>query len=308
MALERYKTWKGQKIPGLVLGTVQLGLDYGIANSQGKPSFGQVEKIIQNSLDCGINFFDTAQAYGSSEEVLGKALEELKPEKDVFFITKLSPELDPKDKACIEKAIEDSAAKLKAKPIWCMMLHRANWLKDWEDGLGEALRKARERGVVKYIGSSVYTPEEAEKSLNNPDIDVIQLSCNFWDRKMEKAGIFRKAAELDKLCFIRSIFLQGLLLMKPEEVREKLPEAFEASKIWNQAANEQGISLIELAASYPAKLDCPLVVGAEKPEQILENADMYNRISHNKDYDNVYSELEPFLSDKILNPTNWNRK
>jgi aryl-alcohol dehydrogenase-like predicted oxidoreductase len=124
---------------------------------------------------------------------------------------------------------------------------------------------------------------------------------------MEKAGIFRKAAESDKLCFIRSIFLQGLLLMKPEEVKEKLPEAFEASRIWNKAANEIGVSLIELAASYPAKLDCPLVVGAEKPEQIIENANMYNRLS-DKNYDNVYSKLEPLLSDKILNPTNWNRK
>jgi aryl-alcohol dehydrogenase-like predicted oxidoreductase len=305
--LERYKTWKGQKIPGLVLGTVQLGLDYGIANSQGKPSSEQIEKIIQNALDCGINFFDTAQAYGSSEEALGKAFEKLKPENDFFVISKLSPELNPKNKAEIEKAIEDSAAKFKSRAIWCMMLHRANWLENWKNGLGWALKEAKSKGLIKYIGSSVYTLEEAEASLDNPDIDIIQLSCNFWDRKMEKAGIFRKAAESDKLCFIRSIFLQGLLLMKPEEVKEKLPEAFEASRIWNKAANEIGVSLIELAASYPAKLDCPLVVGAEKPEQIIENANMYNRLS-DKNYDNVYSKLEPLLSDKILNPTNWNRK
>ena len=67
-------TWRGEKISTLVLGTVQLGLDYGIANSQGKPSDEQAAELVSTVWKGGISVFDTAQAYGDSEAVLGKAM------------------------------------------------------------------------------------------------------------------------------------------------------------------------------------------------------------------------------------------
>ena len=61
----------------LVLGTVQLGLDYGIANENGKPTQDQATAIIQKAWDNGIREFDTAQAYVTIENVLGIALKKL---------------------------------------------------------------------------------------------------------------------------------------------------------------------------------------------------------------------------------------
>ena len=61
----------------LVLGTVQFGLDYGIANVSGKPSFERVKAILTTAFDNGVTTLDTAAAYGDSEVVLGKALKEL---------------------------------------------------------------------------------------------------------------------------------------------------------------------------------------------------------------------------------------
>ena len=59
----------------LVLGTAQLGLDYGITNTNGKPKLTQSLEIIKQALDNDINIFDTARAYGDSEYILGLANE-----------------------------------------------------------------------------------------------------------------------------------------------------------------------------------------------------------------------------------------
>ena len=58
----------------LILGGVQFGLDYGINNSSGKPTFKQVKKIVSQAVANGVKYIDTARDYGDSEEVLGKVL------------------------------------------------------------------------------------------------------------------------------------------------------------------------------------------------------------------------------------------
>ena len=58
-------------ISKITLGTVQLGLNYGINNADGMPSAETAEKVLSQAIDCGITSFDTSSAYGTSEKVLG---------------------------------------------------------------------------------------------------------------------------------------------------------------------------------------------------------------------------------------------
>ncbi len=69
--------WRGNSVPRLVAGTAQLGMRYGIANRAGPPSQSRATEVIEAALDCRIRFFDTAQAYGTSEAFLGDALRQL---------------------------------------------------------------------------------------------------------------------------------------------------------------------------------------------------------------------------------------
>ena len=59
------------KVSRLVLGTVQFGMNYGVANTHGKPSYETVKDILRKALDNGITTLDTAAGYGDSEEVIG---------------------------------------------------------------------------------------------------------------------------------------------------------------------------------------------------------------------------------------------
>lgn len=56
----------------IVLGTAQLGLDYGIANKIGKPEENKAFEIMKYAVENGINYFDTAYSYGNSEIIIRK--------------------------------------------------------------------------------------------------------------------------------------------------------------------------------------------------------------------------------------------
>src|SRR5690348_3290015 len=114
---------------GLVLGSVQLGLPYGIANRTGQPSRAAALRLVQKAANCGIAEFDTARAYGESESRLGEALH---GRKAVRTITKLSPlaELAPNAsradvRAAVDRSIAESLAALKHGRLDCLLLHRA---------------------------------------------------------------------------------------------------------------------------------------------------------------------------------------
>ena len=58
--------------PYLSLGTAQFGMDYGVTNKSGKIESKDIIEILKYANKIGINFIDTAQAYGQSEKLIGK--------------------------------------------------------------------------------------------------------------------------------------------------------------------------------------------------------------------------------------------
>jgi len=300
-------SWRGEKISSLVLGTAQLGMDYGIANSMGRPSDNEASRLINAAWYQGIRFFDTAQAYGESEVVLGKTLRETGKQSSAMIITKLSPSLSPKSPKSIVESIDESLKKLGVKKLWGLMLHRAEWLEFWNEGLGDALEEMRKSGRFNYIGVSVYSPEEAKNALDKNGIDMIQSPCSAWDQRMIKSGMFEYAKSKNKLCFVRSIFLQGLILMTPEEVKKKLPPAFQASLKWSSFAEAKGLSIAELAAKFAKSLNLPVVVGMERAEQVEENMKIFSeKALDSKTAEELSKDLCPFLNEDLINPSKWN--
>ncbi|MFA6239943.1 MAG: aldo/keto reductase, partial [Candidatus Hydrogenedentales bacterium] len=109
--------------PRLILGTVQLGMPYGIANAAGRPSDAETRRILETALANGIRYFDTAQAYGESEQVLGTTLSDLHALDDVFITSKLRATLDPENPGQIAQVIDESLLRLRLDSLWCMLLH-----------------------------------------------------------------------------------------------------------------------------------------------------------------------------------------
>lgn len=299
-------TWKGESVSGIVLGTAQLGMHYGIANAGGQPDERLACEIVRTALGCGVKCFDTAQAYGNGEIVLGSALKYCNGKSDIKIVSKLSPDLQPTDSKAVRQSIETSCRNLGVEQLWCLMLHQAEWLDVWNEGLSRVLSDVVRLGLVKYLGVSAYRPDEARKVLENPDMQIIQVPCNAWDQRMKTAGVFELAKSLNKLCFVRSIYLQGLLIMSVEQVREKLPQATGASERWHKLAESYNLRPVELAMGFAKSLRQPLVIGVDNTAQIIENFSLFEKVElPKKAIEDTRLEVD---DEDIVIPSRWNIK
>ena len=298
--------WRNNRVPRIVLGTAQLGMHYGIANTQGQPTVQQAQELIDAVWQHGITFFDTAQAYGDSEAILGQSLRQAGRAEDAHIVSKLSPDLDPASGCLIEHAIDGSCERLGIHCLWGLLLHRPAWLNRWDEGLGDILCAMRDRGRITYLGVSVYSVEEALSALEHPAIDILQVPCNVWDQRMKTAGIFERAHRLKKLCFIRSIYLQGLLTLAPEEVAARLPGAHRAARRWHELVLEYDTSPARLAMRFAKALDVPLVIGAETVQQINDTISLLNEPPLEREIIEIINcEMSPWINESILNPSQW---
>lgn len=292
--------------PRLMLGTVQLGMPYGIANTSGQPDRATARQIIKTALDNNVTYFDTAQAYGDSEHVLGSILEELGASATVHIASKLSAQIDPSDTKGIEAAIEQSLSRLRISRLWCMLLHQPAWLAAWDTGLGDVLRRFQAEGRIAHLGVSLNTMNDAEAALAHPGMAVLQAPCNAWDQRMQTHGWLERARTQNRVCCIRSVYLQGLLTMTPEAAAARLPTAREASLRWWKLAGDFGMPPQELALRYALTLRAPLVIGAESPGQLAENARLANLPPlDSEEVRTIAAVMAPVLDEKILEPWRW---
>ena len=207
---------RSQRPAELVLGSVQLGLDYGAANLTGKPNRETALRLVRRAAESGVKTFDTARAYGDSEERLGEALAVSKP---VRTITKLSPLSDLTERpswyavsAAVDASIEQSRFALQREKLDCVLLHRAAHMTAFDGAVWARLLELRRQGMIASLGVSLQTPSEALMALASQDVDHIQLPFNLLDWRWRETGVIaaiRKRGDIT--VHARSIFLQGLL-------------------------------------------------------------------------------------------------
>lgn len=291
----------------LVLGTAQFGMDYGIANTTGQPVYNTARSIVQEAWKYGFREFDTAQAYGQSEKILGRVFKDLGVADEAKVITKFAPDVDHLDRAALNNALEISMDNLGVESLYGLMLHREDMLDMWEKGLKENLIGIAGSGRVKHIGVSVYSPKKAIQALNAEGISKVQLPANILDRRFEEAGVFELADDVGKIIYIRSIFLQGLFLIPPDALPEHMQFAAPVlSRLSLFAQHNLGLSIMELCIGY-VKHAFPhthLVFGAETPAQVRENLKCWNMIWPDGLTQRIQVEFKN-VDEMILNPSLW---
>ena len=213
----------------LALGTVQFGLRYGVTNHQGQVSIETATAILDCALANGIDMLDTAIAYGDSEQNLGKIGVE------AFRVVSKLPEFpaelnDVSD--WVMQSVEGSLQRLKNPRLHGLLLHRPKHLLSPEgENLYKALNLLKEKGLVDKIGISIYHHNELEALFSRFAFDLVQAPFNVLDRSLERSGWLSRLKEAGVEVHVRSIFLQGLLLMNSSA----LPQHFERWRpLWEQ--------------------------------------------------------------------------
>ncbi len=288
----------------LVLGTVQFGQNYGIANILGKPDQTMANAIVAKALNNNICEFDTAQGYGDSEIVLGQAIVNYRPKNGAKIISKLSVELDSIVKSSLQDKIFSSIQKLQVEQLYGLMLHRQEQLEMWDNVLESMLSEFQKKGLVQHLGVSVYTPERALQALHCKNLNMIQVPTNIFDKRFLDAGVFETADRLNKTIYIRSVFLQGLLLM--ENIPKKMAFAFDFHQKLILLASELGISVCELALWYVRDVfpKAKVVIGVDSPDQLRRNIDYWNDNSRSIDWESIILRIG-IVPERIINPVLW---
>ncbi len=208
----------------LCLGTAQLGMKYGINNKVGKLNEETVFDILDNAIVKDIKVIDTASIYGEAEKIIGKYLSKNAVGKNIKIISKQCDVVDKMNTSDIEmtirKELERSLSHLQRQYLDGYLLHSYREVDNMETL--KVLQSLKNEGLIRNIGVSVYEVDEAEKAIEGGQIDYLQMPCSIFDQRGLKTGIFTKAKENGVTVFTRSAFLQGLLMMKKEEVPDYL--------------------------------------------------------------------------------------
>lgn len=292
----------------LILGTAQLGMPYGIANRQGPPTAKEAHGLIETAWLGGVRRFDTAPAYAESERVLGAALAKLDKERQAGIITKVAGSGHPLD---LVSSVKGSLQRLAVESVDTLLLHDEAALDLWKDVYGGQIAQIYEARLVRWAGVSVYTYQRAMQALALDGIKVIQIPGNALDRRFASPEFVEGVRARGVRLMVRSVFLQGLLLMDPVAVPAHLSPAVPAMKELREFAARSGLSLAALLMGYCAWKwpMADVLFGAESRHQVSSNLSAWDAGRSFGGYDRLEHLLEPCeLDEHIQRPDMWGKE
>tara|TARA_B110000259_G_scaffold50037_1_gene58773 strand:+ start:7265 stop:8137 length:873 start_codon:yes stop_codon:yes gene_type:complete len=285
----------------LVIGTAQFGINYGIANSLGQVRSEEAKKILDYSLSKDINYIDTATSYGESEKVLGGL--DVNRFKIITKIPKIPyDQINPYD--WLESSVLDSLNRLNVKSIHALLLHSP------EDLLGvhgltlyKGLRELKNKGIVKKIGVSVYSIDEIEVITDKYDVDIIQCPLNLVDRSLVESGWHKRLKKMGIEIHVRSIFMQGLLLMKKDLIPNNFSKWKNIWNKWHSWIEEKNINNLDACIAFVSSIDeiDRIIVGVDSLKHLEEIVQSYKL--------KQVSEFPDISSNDIdlINPSLWKK-
>ena len=294
----------------LILGTAQLGLDYGIANKIGKPEENKAFEIMKYAVENGINYFDTAYNYGNSEIIIGKFLNFHKNYKNkVNIITKIPSLINEKiSEKTIFNYFLESISRLKQESIYCYMIHDFKDIKNNCEEIGKAFLKLKENGYIKKIGVSIYEPYQLEFLVKYFGFDLIQLPISIFDQRFITNKSLQRLKRKNIEVYARSIFLQGLLFLEENTLSPKMYKFKDCISRLNEISLKYNFSKEEIALLFVkaiTEID-KIVIGVEKIDQLQRNYKILRKSdSFNKIKTLINFEYFSIKDTNIIDPRRW---
>ena len=301
----------------LIIGSVQLGLAYGAANRTGKPDRQAALRLVRRAVEAGVGGFDTARAYGDSEDRLGEALKGL----EVPTVTKLSPLADlPPDASyetvvtAVDASIATSLAALQRDRLDCVLLHRAIQLMGFDGAVWRRLEHHLAQGTVSSLGVSVQSPAEGLMALAHRNVRHLQLPFNILDWRWSHEGAIEALRDKRSVTVhARSVLLQGVLAASDPSVWPKV-EGVDARALiaWlNDTAQMFGRqSVADLCLAYVRAQDWidGAVIGMETEAQLEANLRLSTQPPLGAAECAHIEATRPRVPAQLLDPAQWPRR
>lgn len=276
-----------------ILGTANLGMEYGISN-RGIPDKSYSRKIINHALSRGIDTFDTAAQYGVAEELLGNIT---KSWPRVKIITKIPP-TERYTFDYVLACMESSLNKLNLNKIYGMMFHDPEI--QTKNEIKDITKKLLELDKIEHIGFSGYSLDAVLQAKDKyQNWTIFEVPENVLDRRLKDSKDICELAASDSLFFIRSVFLQGLLLMKTESMPKRFLKYRETFDDLHNFAAKLNVSVLDLCLSYASEISWSsgTIIAAASIDQLEEILEYQ--------YINADFEALQKLPIQVLDPRDW---
>ena len=281
-----------------ILGTATFGTSYGIANSNNALNELEVFQILQEAEHLGIALLDTAPSYGRAEAIIGK----YHSQANTFgVISKISDVLNFSSVKLIDE-LKKSALKVGVAKFSAILFHKSEMLTKYPKQLvNEALQNILSTGLVETLGVSVYDEAEVHFiSENFPKITLFQVPENIMDRRLHGSVLVKELASQGITFHIRSVFLQGLLMMKSESVPDGLNAARFGLGELEEYSKSRGLNVLDVCLNYASKIEWAsgVLVGVNSKRQLQE-------IVNHQEFDIDLNQLPNPFEKSILDPRGW---
>jgi len=285
-------------ISRLVLGTAQLGMNYGIANRTGAPTKEEAFQILECAWEAGVRHFDTAPGYHSGP-IIGEFVRVHNLACEIQMLTKIPSMAGKNDwKHSVLQSVEKSLEELGTDTLKVVFLHAQEDVKLLSDN-PEFFEDLKVRFPIESLGVSVYEPEILMETMTASNGLAFQFPYNILDRRFESVSIPKGKR------YARSVFLQGLLAGRL--LREDAPVPLK--KLHSAISSDcgiHGISARQLSLAYAANSDAIdfFLVGVDSVWQLddLLNLDL----AMPEAIEQWTSRWRTLVDDKWLDPRKWN--
>jgi aryl-alcohol dehydrogenase-like predicted oxidoreductase len=299
----------------LTLGTVQLGMNYGIANKIGKPNADESYDILVAALHGGINTVDTSIDYGKSEKIIGEFIKR-KKDNNLNIVTKFnlvnnnSINLNQIRKEIYEQ-VNSSLNTLGIEKIPVYLFHQGKDqdMESYAEPVSLVLSELKKDGLISVGGISLYNPHDVHFILENREFQAVQIPVNIFDQRLIVDGSLVKMKETNKIVFARSVYLQGLFFLNPADLTGNLISAFPYLQKLKILSEEVGMTIHEMSFSFVRDLFgiSSIVVGAENVTQVNDNIKLLDAPVLNPEFRSKISNIFKDVPKTVITPALWEK-
>jgi len=283
----------------IILGSANFDQIYGIQKNFIKKS--EIKKLFNFAIKNKIKTLDTSPLYNKSEEIIGSL------NNNRFKIISKIPK-PPKNikreniKKWLKQNVNISLKNLKIKKFECLLLHNANsLLRKNGDEIYKGITNIKANGLTNKIGISIYDFNALDKILKKFKFNLIQVPFNILDQRLVKKGWLKKLKKRKIEVHARSIFLQGILLLKYNQLPKKLMKLSRHLMVWENWLKKNKFSSLQACLSFVLnhqQLD-GIVVGCNSTNQL-------NQILKSKKIRGNFSLPSLNIKDKkLVDPREW---
>jgi len=308
----KYIEAKGQKLSAFSLGTVQLGMTYGLGADKEKPSEETAFSILDTAMEHGIDNLDTANNYGDSEAVIGRWLQKRREEKKTlpWIVTKVGPFKTGSYDILRDDILYQTEGCLKnlgMETLDCLMIHDFEDYENNPDDVRKIFEELKAQKLCKFTALSAYSRHDYGV-IAESGFDATQIPLNVFDWGQIENGGIEKIVQSDMMIFVRSVFLQGLVFHTPEDLDPRMDFCAPYLKKYLNLCKEFELKPDELALSFVLSLPgvTTAVMGCDNVKQVKDNCGLFDRtVKLSEKQMEMLHDAFRGIDPRVINPGVW---